>query len=136
MSSIAKTLVGIDHREGDLGADLGDGQDRVLARDVGRDDLDHRFVDLDPREVDRRHAEVLGEELDELLFGQGADLDQRRADAPALLLLQGEPVAQLVRVDLSGLEKGVAQAIAAHVVTDLSPPEAAFDGCRRQCNSR
>ncbi len=86
----------VDHRQRDLGADLRDRKDGVLARDVGGNDLDHRFVDLDAREVDRRNAEVLGEELDEVLLRQGADLHQRGADAAALVLLQGEPFLQVL----------------------------------------
>ena len=109
----------VDHRQGHFGADLGDRKDGVLARDVGRDHLDDRFVDLDALQVDRGDPEVLGKELDEVLLRHGADLHQRRADAPALLLLQGEPLLQLLRADLAGLEEGVSQAVT-HLSNGLS----------------
>ena len=62
---------------------------------------------------------MLREELDELLLGERADLDQRRADAAALVLLQGEAFLQLLRADLAGLEEGVSEAIA-HLFKGLS----------------
>lgn len=55
----------IEHRDSDLGPGLGHRHDGVFAGDVGGDDLDHRVVDVDARQVDRRDLEVFEEELDQ-----------------------------------------------------------------------
>ncbi len=70
-------------------------------------------------QVDRGDSEVLRKELDKVLLGHGADLHQRRADAAALVLLQGETFLQLLRTDLAGFEEGVSEAIA-HLFKGLS----------------
>jgi hypothetical protein len=104
MSSIANTLVG-------------------SSRDVGGDDLDHRFVDDDAVEVDRRHGEVLREEVREALLGDDPHLHEVRAEAPALLLLQGQRVVQLLLADGPRGDQQLPEL--AHVVRSLAAPSAA-----------
>ena len=101
----------VDHRHGDGGAGLRDRQDRVLARDVGRDDLEHRLVHFHAIEVDGRDLEVLGEEVDELALGEEAQLDQGGADAPALLALVGQGLLELLGGDLAGVEEHLAELV-------------------------
>src|ERR1035437_7877718 len=48
----------IGHGDRDRGARLVDGKNVVLTRDVGRDELEDRRIDLEVREVDRRNAEL------------------------------------------------------------------------------
>src|SRR4029078_8711069 len=59
---------------------------------VGGDDLDHRLVDIDAVEGHRRHAEVLGEEVGELLLGDEPELHQVRAHAAPLFPPQTQHV--------------------------------------------
>jgi hypothetical protein len=59
----------------------------VLLGDLLLDQLDDLRVDLEILEVDRRDAVLLAEEVGELVLLDRPDLDQRRADAGAVLLL-------------------------------------------------
>ena len=99
----------VDHRDRDRGACFGNGQDGVLARDVGGDDLDHRLVDLHRGEIDRGHAEVLRQRLDEVALGHMAELDQIGSEASALLFLESEGFLKLQLRDLSALDQGLAE---------------------------
>ena len=63
---------GVGHGQGQVGADAVDGDHHVLAGDVGLDQLDHLLVDLELGEVDRRIAELLAQDLGDILLGDVA----------------------------------------------------------------
>jgi len=54
----------------------------VLLRDLRRDQLDHRLVDLEVPEIDERDAVLLREELGDLVFLDEPELHQIEAEAP------------------------------------------------------
>src|ERR1035437_6945336 len=62
------------------GARLIDGNNVVLARDVGRDELEDRRIDLEVREVDRRNAELSRQRLGDVVLADVAQLDERLAE--------------------------------------------------------
>ena len=93
----------IGHRDGDRRAGFVDGKDVVLARDVGVDQLDHRRVDFEVVEVDRRHAELLREALGDVLFGNESEFNEGLTELRAGVLLDLERVLQLILSDQTGL---------------------------------
>ena len=89
----------VGHRDGERRAGLVDREDVVLARDLGGDELQDVRVDLEVRQVDRRHAELRGERLRDVVLGDEAEPHERLAQLHPrfLLLLQGR--GELLRVD-------------------------------------
>jgi hypothetical protein len=134
---MAKTFVGSIIASGHGGARLRHRQDGVLAGDVGRDDLDHRVVHVDGRQVDRGNPEVPGELLDQLGLGERPGLDQVGTQTAALLLLQGQRPLELLRVDLAGLDEKFAKAVLGDVGLRRchrlpSPSPLSFRGMKRR----
>ena len=71
----------------------------MLHREVGRDQLRDARIDLELREVDRRHAVLPRQHLGELGLLDEAELDQVVADARAVLLLLLERLVELLARD-------------------------------------
>ncbi len=94
----------VGHGQGEVGADAVDGDDHVLAGDVGLDQLDHLLVDLELGEVDRRVAELLAQHLGDVLLGHVAEADQDAAQLARLLFLHLQRVLELLLRDLSFLK--------------------------------
>ncbi len=63
------------------------GSDQVLLGHLGRDQIDHRLVDLEVAQVDRGHAVLLGEQLGDVVFLDVAQVDQVEAELLAVRLL-------------------------------------------------
>jgi len=95
----------IGHRDRDRRAGLVDGKDVVLARDVGVDQLDHRGIDFEVIEVDRRHTELLRKTLSNVLFGDEAELDEGLAQFRAGVLLDLQRVFELILSDQAGFSE-------------------------------
>src|SRR5262249_37293334 len=69
----------VRHRDDQRRAVAADRNDLMLLADLARDQLQHRGVDLDLREVDRRQAVLLGDELGQSLVVNHAKARERRA---------------------------------------------------------
>ena len=110
MSSIAKTLVGIRHRDRQRRAGAAQRDDLVLLRGVGGNQLDDGRVDLELREVDRGNAVLLAEERGDLLVLDEAQLDEVVAELPPVGLLMVQGLLELLRGDALLLEKKLANA--------------------------
>jgi hypothetical protein len=82
-----------------------DGQHEVLLRDLRGDEVDHRLVDLEVAQVDRRNAVLLGEELRDLVFLDESQLDEVVSELPPVLLLCLERFLQAVLGDETGLQE-------------------------------
>ena len=102
----------VGHRDRDRGAGLVDREDVVLARDVGRDELDDARVDLEVGEVDRRDAELLRETLGDVVLGDEAELDQGLAELSARVLLELEGLLELILCDQAGFGQQFAETYA------------------------
>ena len=91
MSSIAKKLDGIRHRDGELAAAATVRQDLELVRHLGGDHPDHGRIDLGGGDIHDRRAVELGQEVVQLLHGQGPGLDQIGARARRRSTWTGAP---------------------------------------------
>jgi hypothetical protein len=77
----------IRHRDGQRRPGAIDRQHQVLLGHLGRDQADHRVIDLEVSEVDRRHAVLLGQQLCDVVFADVAQSDQVVAEFLAVVLL-------------------------------------------------
>ena len=75
------------------------GDHGVLDRDLLRDQLDHRRLDLELVEIDRGHAVLLGDEVGELVLVEEAELGDLRAEPSALRAGLLTRLAQLLRAE-------------------------------------
>ena len=84
--------------------------DLIFLRRVRRDQLDDRLIDLELRQVDRRHAVLLAEQRRDLFVGDETELDEIQAELAAIGLLIVQRLLQLGRSDALFLQKQVADA--------------------------
>src|SRR4029453_1623521 len=77
----------IRHRDGERRAGAAQGNDLILLRRVGRDQLDDAGVDFELREVDRGNAVLLAEEGGDLLVLDEAQADQVEPELAAVRFL-------------------------------------------------
>src|SRR5919199_1322345 len=91
-------------------ASLG-GEQGVLPRQLGRDELGDPHVDLELREVHRRHAELARQHPGEIELLQEAHLHQVVPEAAAVLLLLDERLLELLDGDEPLLEEELSQAL-------------------------
>ena len=110
MSSIAKTLVGIRHRDRERRAGAAERDDLILLRGFGGNELDDRRVDFELREVDRRHAVLLAEKGGDLLVLDEPQLDEVVAELPPIGLLMVQGLLKLLGGDALLLQKEFANA--------------------------
>ena len=75
------------------------GRTRCFVRQVGRDQLRDLRIDLETREVDRRHPVLAREHARQLDFLDEAELDEVVADARAVLFLLLKRAVQLLARD-------------------------------------
>ena len=108
MSSMAKTLVGSVIAIVSVAPAAAERDDLVLAGGLGRDELDHRRVDLELAQVDRGHAELLGEQRGDLLVLDEAELDQIGAQLAAALALVAQRLLELFGRDALLFEEELA----------------------------
>ena len=99
MSSIAKTLVGIDHRERESRAYAGERKHRVLLRYFLRNQSEDRVVNLEEVEIDRGNAVLPREDSRNHVVGDQTQLDQVEAEPAAVFTLIIERLAQVLRAD-------------------------------------
>ena len=66
-------------------------------------------VDLEVGEVDGRHAELLGERLGDVLFGRGADADERLSELAPLVPLRLERGLDLLGRDELRFDQEIAE---------------------------
>ena len=76
ISSMAKTLVGIHHGDGERCAHAAQRQNLVALGGIKRDQLDDRGINFKIVKIDGGHAVLPGEEVGDVLVGQEAQLDQ------------------------------------------------------------
>ena len=86
-SSRTPRFARVGHRDGERAAVALERKDEVLRRELGRDELDDPRIDLEPRQVDGRHAMLPRDELRELGLLDEAELHEVVAEARAALLL-------------------------------------------------
>ena len=89
----------VRHGDGERAAVALEGEDEMLDREVGRDQLGDARVDLELGEVDRGHLVLPRQHLGELGLLDEAELDQVVADAGAALALLLERLVQLLARD-------------------------------------
>ena len=99
----------IAHRDRQGRSRLVHREDTVLAGDLAGDDLDDGRIDLEVREVDRRHSELLGERLGDVALGDRADAHERLADLPALLALELQGGIELILRDQLLFEEEISE---------------------------
>ena len=98
----------IRHRDRERAAGAAERDDLILARGLGRDELDDRQIDLEARQIDRRNAVLLAEEGGDLLVLDEPHLDEVVAELAAVRLLLGESLLKLLRGDQFLLEEELA----------------------------
>ena len=77
----------------------------VLLGGLVRNELDDRRVDLELRQVDRRHAVLLAEQCRDLVVFDVPEIDQIVAELPPLRALMGQRLLELLRRNALLLEK-------------------------------
>jgi hypothetical protein len=98
----------IGHRDRERAAGAAEGDDLILARGVGGNELDDGRVDLELREVDGGDAVLLAEQRGDLIVLDEAHLDEVVAELSPVGFLLGQGLAQLLRGDQFLLEKELA----------------------------
>ncbi len=92
---------GIHHGDGERGADPAEGQDLIAARGFRRNQLHHRGIDVEIREIDGRNAVLPGEEVGDVFVGNVAQLHQHGTQPRAIpLLLRQRAIQLFLRDDL------------------------------------
>ena len=109
----------IDHRESDLGTGLRYWKDRVLPGNVRRNDLNHRFVDPDILEIDRRDTEVLGKERDQIFVADVPQLDQVGTETSALISLYSQGFLELAIIDVARSDQQFAKSVVHEICDSL-----------------
>ena len=104
----------VGHGDGQRAALALEREDDVLRGDVAGDQLEDPGIDLEPREVHRRHAVLPGQHLGDLDFGDDARLDHHVAQAQATRLGFGGRRRELLASQQTFLQKEVADGIAAY----------------------
>jgi hypothetical protein len=99
----------VRHADGQRGAGAVDRQDEVLLRHLGGNEVDHRLVDLEVPQVDRRHAVLLGQELGDVVFLDVTQLDQVEPDLFAVVSLRLEGFVELVLSDQTRADQHLPQ---------------------------
>ncbi len=89
----------VGHRDDDLAALDLDRDDAVLARQIGRYELDHVVGDLSLREIDEGQLGLAREGAGEFLVVEITQPDQRLTDLAAGLVLEADRVVDLLVVD-------------------------------------
>ena len=87
ISSMAKTLVGIDHGDGERRAHAAERKNLVALRGLKRNQLDDCRINFKVRKIDGGNAVLAGEKIGDVLVREEAQLHQGGAQAAALLLL-------------------------------------------------
>ena len=103
----------VRHGDGERAAVALEGEDEVLDRQVGGDQLGDARVDLELRQVDRRHLVLPRQHLRELGLLDEAELDEVVADAGAVLLLLLERLVELLARDEPLADEEIAKAFGA-----------------------
>src|SRR5205807_5533117 len=93
-------------------ARLVDREDVVLPRDIGRDQLDHRAVDLEMGEVDGRNAELLRQALGDVFLRDESKLDEGLTELAAGLLLEFQGFLELILSDQTRFRQQFAETYA------------------------
>src|SRR5690606_9917451 len=75
----------VRHRDRQRPADPAEGEDVVLQRQLRRDEPQRLLVEVNPTEIDRRDTELAGQDTGQVVLGYVAELDERIADAVAVL---------------------------------------------------
>ena len=96
---------GIRHRDGERAAGAAQRNDLVLARGLGRNQLDDGEVDLELRKVDRRDAVLLAEEGRDLLVFDEPQFDEAETQLPPIRLLLRQRLLELIGGDEFLLEE-------------------------------
>jgi hypothetical protein len=99
----------VDHGDGQGGPGSADRHDQIFLRDLRRDQLDDRFVDLDRQEIDRGDAVLLREELGDVVFLDDPQLDEVETDLAAVDFLVFERLGELLLGDQMRLDQHLAQ---------------------------
>ena len=100
----------IGHRDGERASVPLEREDEMLHREVGRDELGDARIDLEPRQIHRRHLVLPGEDLRELGLLNEAELDEVVADARSALLLLLERLVELLARDELLADEEIAEA--------------------------
>jgi len=96
---------GVGHGHAQRAAGASDRHDLELARDLGRDHADDGRIDLDALEIDAGGLVKLGQELEEALLGEDAELDEGGAEGAAFRPLDLHRLAEVGLGDEVGLDK-------------------------------
>ena len=102
MASVTAVVQGegvgrVGHRDGEGGAGATERDDLILVLRLGGDQLDDRRIDLELREIDRRHAILLRQQRGDLLVLDEAKLDEVVTELAAAGLLIVQRLLQLRR---------------------------------------
>ena len=107
---------GIGHGYGERTALPLERKHDALGGHIGRDQLDDLGIDLEAREIDRRHAVLAGEHLGDLELLHKPELHQHVAEPVLGVLLLGQGLRELLARDQAFTEK---------ISPSRSPPAAA-----------
>ena len=112
-SSSRPVIGGIGHGDGERAALALERQHDALGGHVGRDQLDDLGIDLEAREVHRRHAVLAGEDLGDLELLDQPELHQDVAQPVLGGLLLRERLRELLARDQAFAQQDFAEPIAA-----------------------
>ena len=102
---------GIGHGDGQRAAFPLEREDHALGGHVGGDQLDDLGIDLEPGEVDRRHAILAGEHLGDLELLDKPELHQHVAEPVLAVLLLRKRLRELLARDQAFAEEDFAEPI-------------------------